>query len=107
MIDVTADGVFRGALDAAIPAEVHYRGLLRERTLTPEMPATVLLADPAVRKALTATAEAHGVEIRAADDDALDPAPRRARRMKALLNIVRSDGDEVVGVNGRPAHVGG
>uniref|UniRef100_A0A5Q5BMV4 Uncharacterized protein n=2 Tax=unclassified Mycobacterium TaxID=2642494 RepID=A0A5Q5BMV4_MYCSS len=107
VIVATADGVFRGALDVAIPAEVHYRGLLRERTLTPGMLATVLLADPAVRKALTATAEAHGVEIRPADDDVLDAARRRARRVKALLNAVRSDGDEVVGVDGRPAHVGG
>jgi hypothetical protein len=103
VIVATADGVFRGAFDVAIPAEVHYRGLLRERTLTPGMLATVLLADPAVRKALTATAEAHGVEIRPADDDVLDAARRRA---KALLAVVRSDGDEVVGVDSRPAHVG-
>lgn len=48
-IVATVDGVFRRAFDVAIPAEVHYRGLLRERTLTPGMLATVLLADPAVR----------------------------------------------------------
>ncbi|WP_165607535.1 hypothetical protein [Mycolicibacterium monacense] len=47
------------------------------------------------------------MEIRPADDDVLDAARRRARRVKALLNAVRSDGDEVVGVDGRPAHVGG
>ncbi|KUI38912.1 hypothetical protein AU195_23315 [Mycobacterium sp. IS-1496] len=107
LIVATADGVFRGAFDVAIPAEVHYRGLLREKTLTPGLLATVLLADPAVRQALTATAEAHGVEIRPADDDVLDGARRRARRVKGVLAFVRSDRDEVVGVNGRPAHVGG
>lgn len=106
LIVATADGVFRGAFDVAIPAEVHYRGLLRERTLTPGMLGTALLADPAVRKALTATAEAHGVEIRPADDDVLDAARRRARRLTALLTLVRSDRDEVVGVDGRSAHVG-
>jgi hypothetical protein len=107
VIVATADGVFRGAFDVAIPAEVHYRGLFRERTLAPGMLATVLLADPAVREALTATAEAHGVQIRPADDDVLDAARRRARRVKGLLTFVRSDRDEVVGVDGRPAHVGG
>jgi hypothetical protein len=106
VIVATVDGVFRRAFDVAIPAEVHYRGLLRERTLTPGMLATVLLADPAVRNALTATAEAHGVEIRPADDDVLDAARSRARRVTALWNAVRSDRDEVVGVDGRPAHVG-
>jgi len=60
VIVATADGAFRGALAEAIPAEVHYRGLLRERTLSPGMLATVLLADPAVRTALTATAQATG-----------------------------------------------
>lgn len=107
LIVATVDGVFRGAFDVAIPAEVHHRGLLREKTLTPGMLATVLLADPAVREALTATARAHGVEIRPADDDVLDAARRRARRVKALWKAVGSDGDEVVGVHGRPAHVGG
>jgi hypothetical protein len=107
LIVATADGVFRGVFDVAIPAEVHYRGLLRERTLSPGILATVLLADPAVRKALTATAQAHGVEIRPADDDVLDAARRRVRRVKALWTVVRSEGDEVVGVDGRSAHVGG
>ncbi|KUI25416.1 hypothetical protein AU194_00490 [Mycobacterium sp. GA-2829] len=107
LIVATADGLLHGAFDVAIPAEVHYRGLLRERTLTPGMLATVLLADPAVRKALVATAEAHGVEIRPADDDVLDAARRRARRVRALLDVLRSDRDEVVGVDGGPAHLGG
>ncbi|MGE2714963.1 hypothetical protein ACQI4L_12945 [Mycolicibacterium litorale] len=107
LIVATVDGVFRRAFDVAIPAEVHYRGLLRERTLTPGMLATLLLADPAVRKAFTATAEAHGVEVRPADDDVLDAARQRARRVKALWNVVRSDRDEVVGVDGRSAHLGG
>lgn len=85
VIVATADGVFRGAFAVAIPAEVHYRGLLRERTLSPGMLATVLLADPAVRTALTATAAAHGVAVRPADDDALDTARRRAERLKRLV----------------------
>ncbi|BBY15140.1 hypothetical protein [Mycolicibacterium litorale] len=109
LIVATVDGVFRGAFDVAIPAEVHYRGLLREKTLTPGMLATALLADPAVRKALIATAEAHGVEVRPADDDVLDAARQRARRLKGLLKVLRdsgSDRDEVVGVHGGPAHLG-
>lgn len=85
VIVATAEGVFRGAFAVAIPAEVHYRGLLRERTLSPGMLATVLLADPAVRTALTATAAAHGVAVRPADDDALDAARRRAERLKRLV----------------------
>ncbi|WP_197374903.1 hypothetical protein [Mycolicibacterium baixiangningiae] len=110
LIVATVDGVFRDAFDVAIPAEVHYRGLLRERTLAPGMLATVLLADPAVRNALIATAESHGVEVRPADDDVLDAARQRARRVMSLLKVlreVRSDRDEVVGVDGRSAHVGG
>ena len=85
VIVATADGVFRSAFAVAIPAEVHYRGLLRERTMSPGMLATVLLADPAVRTALTATAAAHGVSVRPADDDALDAARRRTERLKRLV----------------------
>lgn len=106
LIVATTDGVFGRGFDVAVPAEVHYRGLLRERTLTPGVLATALLAAPAVRNALTATAEAHGVEIRPADDDVLDAARRRVRRITALWGAVRSDRDEVVGVDGGSAHLG-
>ncbi|MGZ5363913.1 MAG: hypothetical protein ACXWZR_07440, partial [Mycobacterium sp.] len=47
-----------GAMDIRIPAEVHYRGMLRSRELTPGMLAAVILADPAVRACFEATAQA-------------------------------------------------
>jgi hypothetical protein len=39
-----------GALEIRIPAEVHYRGLLGSRDLSPGMLAAMVLADPAVRR---------------------------------------------------------
>lgn len=74
-----------GVREARIPAEVRYRGVLRDRELTPGILAALLLADPAVRDALIATAEAHEVKVRRAERDALDDAERRARHVKNLL----------------------
>ena len=56
-----------GAMDIRIPAEVHYRGMLRSRELTPGMLAAVILADPAVRRVLRgdrAGARRHGASRR-------------------------------------------
>jgi hypothetical protein len=50
-------------LEIRIPAEVHYRGMLRTRELSPGMLAAVILADPAVRQCFEATAQAHGITI--------------------------------------------
>lgn len=69
-------------LDVRIPAEVNYRGRLRNRTMSAGVLATLLLADPAVRTAIVETASAHGVPVRHADDDAIDAAERRARRLE-------------------------
>lgn len=77
-----AGGTVGGLLDVRIPAEVNYRGMIRNRTLSAGVLATLLMADPAVRDALIATAQAHGVPVRRADDDAIDAAERRVRRWK-------------------------
>lgn len=80
-----AGHVLGGVREARIPAEIRYRGVLRDRVLAPGVLAALLLADPAVREALIATAEAHDVRVRRAERDALDDAERRARQIKNLL----------------------
>lgn len=84
----------RGSLDrlfaVRIPAEVNYKGWLRTRTLTPGVLATLLMADPAVRDALIATAQEHGVQIRPADDDAVESAEERARKIGSILGRITS-----------------
>ena len=74
-----------GALDIRIPAEVGYHGMLRTRELSPGMLAAVVLADPAVRQCFEATAQAHGVEFRPADDDVMEDAEGRAEQIKSIL----------------------
>jgi hypothetical protein len=75
-----------GALDIRIPAEVGYHGMLRTRELSPGMLAAVVLADPAVRQCFEATAQAHGVEIRPADDDVMEDAEERAEQIRSMLD---------------------
>ena len=60
--------------------------MLRTRELSPGMLAAVVLADPAVGQCFEATAQAHGVEIRAADDDVMEDAEERAEQIKSLLD---------------------
>ena len=74
-----------GPLDVQIPAEVHYRGVLRGKELTPGVLGSVVLADPAVRDCLQETARAHGVDVRPSDDDPVDAAARRADRIKSAI----------------------
>jgi hypothetical protein len=74
-----------GALEIRIPAEVHYRGLLGSRDLSPGMLAAVVLADPVVRQCFEATAKAHSVEILPADDDVMEDAEHRAEQIKSML----------------------
>ncbi|MDT5243999.1 MAG: hypothetical protein QOD36_1375 [Mycobacterium sp.] len=74
-----------GVLDIRIPAEVSYHGMLRTRELSPGILAAVVLADPAVRQCFEATAHAHGVEIRPADDDVMEDAEERAEQIKSML----------------------
>jgi hypothetical protein len=80
-----------GALDIRIPAEVGYHGMLRTRELSPGMLAAVVLADPAVRQCFEATAQAHGVEIRPADDDVMADAEERAEQIKSMLAKLKDD----------------
>ena len=84
-----------GAMEIRIPAEVHYRGLLGTRELSPGMLAAVVLADPAVRQCFEATAEAHDVEILAADDDVMEDADHRAEQIKSALATVQAKIDRL------------
>ncbi|SEH73380.1 hypothetical protein SAMN04489835_3433 [Mycolicibacterium rutilum] len=77
-----------GALEIRIPAEVRYDGLLRTRELAPGVLAAVILADPAVRQCLEATAQAHGVAVCPADDDVLDDADDRVEQIKSALHAI-------------------
>jgi hypothetical protein len=78
-----------GAMEVRIPAEVHYRGVLFSRELSPGMLAAVVLADPAVRACFEATAQAHGVTVTAADDDVMADADERAEQIKSMLAKLR------------------
>ena len=74
-----------GPLDIRIPAEVHYRGVLQGKELTPGVLAALVLADPAVRDCLQETARTHGVDVRSSDDDPIDAAVHRADRIKSAI----------------------
>ena len=90
-IAVAADGRLSGGVfDIRIPAEVQYRGRFRRKDMTPGVPAALVLADPAVRAAVAATAQAHGVPVLPAEDDALDAAQRRAAGIRSLLGRLTS-----------------
>jgi hypothetical protein len=80
-----------GALDIRIPAEVGHHGMLRTLELSPGMLAAVVSADPAVRQCFEATAQAHGVEIRAADDDVMEDAEERAEQITSMLAKLKRD----------------
>jgi hypothetical protein len=77
-----------GAMEIRIPAEVHYRGLLATRELSPGMLAAVVLADPAVRQCFEATAQAHGVTFSPAEDDVMEDADHRAEQIKSMLAAI-------------------
>ncbi|HEX2213315.1 MAG TPA: hypothetical protein VHH12_07680 [Mycobacterium sp.] len=81
LVALTGDAL-RNVFDVRIPAEVNYQGTFRQRTLSPGVVPTLLLADPAVREALILTAKAHGVTVRRADSDAIDEAEDRYQRIK-------------------------
>ena len=74
-----------GAMEIRIPAEVHYRGMLRSRELAPGMLAALILADPAVRACFEATAQERGVTICPAEDDVMEDADARAEQIKSML----------------------
>jgi hypothetical protein len=77
--------------DARIPAEVHYRGLIRrDKVLSPGVLSTLILADPRVSECVIATAEANGVTVRKRDDDPMDAAGERAEQLQAKLAELES-----------------
>lgn len=84
-----------GALEIRIPADVHYRGTLRSRELSPGMLAALLLADPAVRQCFEATAAVHGIAIGPADDDVMEDADKRAEQIKSMLASIQSKIDKL------------
>jgi hypothetical protein len=71
---------------AMIPAEIRSRGGVRgERELSPGVLAALALADPAVNQCLIATAQAHQIVVRPADDTRMVNAEQRAAWFKAKL----------------------
>ncbi len=78
----------QGVFTLYIPAEVHYRGLVRRKEMTAGLPGSLVLADPAVRDLVETTAAAHGVPVRMADDDALEVAAARAAAIRTALGGV-------------------
>jgi hypothetical protein len=74
-----------GPLDIRIPAEVHYRGVLRGKELSPGVLAALVLIDPAVRECLMETARTHGVDVLPSEDDPVDAAAHRADRIKSAI----------------------
>jgi hypothetical protein len=79
-----------GLLDVRIPAEVHYRGVLRSKELSPGVLAALVLTDPAVRECLRETARTHGVDVLPSDDDPIDAAAHRADRIKSAITKLTS-----------------
>jgi len=75
----------RGVFTVYIPAEVNSKGIFRTAEMSPGIPAALVLADPAVRDFVEATAEAHGIPVLPADDDALETAARRAAIIRAAV----------------------
>jgi hypothetical protein len=75
----------RGVFTLYLPADVRSTGVLRATQMSPGIPAALVLADPAVRDCVEATAQAHGVPVVQADDDALELAARRAAEIRSVI----------------------
>jgi hypothetical protein len=75
----------RGVFTVYIPADVRSEGLLRSKQISPGLPAALVLADPAIRDFVEATAHAHGVPVLMADDDALEAAAQRAAVIRSII----------------------
>lgn len=93
--------------DVRIPAEIRYRGTLRNRQLSPGILATLVLADPNVNDCLLSTARAHGVTITSADTSMRDTADQRADRLRSQLagleaRLSRSGTDETAPAQAPP-----
>ena len=74
-----------GVFTLRIPAEVWSKGLVRNKQMSPGLPAALVLADPAVRDHVTATARAHGIPVRPSDEDALAAAEARAAAIRSAV----------------------
>ena len=85
LVAVAGEQLQDGRLNLRIPAEVHYRGMLRSKELSPGVLATLVLTDPAVRRCLQETARTHGVEVLPSDDDPVEAAAHRADRIKSAI----------------------
>ena len=91
LLMATAKQQIEDHADVRIPAEVHYRGLIRrDKVLSPGVLSTLILADQRVSECLIATAEANGVTVRKRDDDPMDAAGERAEQLKAKLAELES-----------------
>ena len=78
----------RGVFTVYIPAEVKSKGIFRTAQMSPGVPAALVLADPAIRDFVEATAHAHGIPVLPAEDDALEQAARRAAVIRAAVGAV-------------------
>ncbi len=79
-------------LDLRVPAEIEYRGAFRRRkTLTAGVVAAVVLADPAVNRCVTATAEAKGIPARATADEDLADASQRAAKVREKIAALEGE----------------
>ena len=76
------------AEDIRIPAEVHYRGVIRQRELSPGILAALVLADPAVNECLHLTARAQGIAIRPAEDERMVDAQQRSALLRSRISEV-------------------
>ena len=91
----------RGIFTVYIPAEVRSKGVLwGERQISPGIPAALVLADPAVRDCVEATAQAHGVPVIPAEDDALESAARRAAVIRGAVSQVMAMAGALAGQAG-------
>jgi hypothetical protein len=91
LVITTAKDLLDRHADIRIPAEVEYRGTIRRsRQLAPGILAALVMADPAVGQCLQATARAHGISVRPADDDTLYTAGQRADQLRVKLGTLES-----------------
>lgn len=91
----------RGIFTVYIPAEVRSKGLFwGSRQISPGIPASLVLADPAVRDCVEATAQAHGIPVIPADDDALEAAARRAAVIRGAVSQVMAIAGALTGQAG-------
>jgi len=90
----------RGVFTVYIPADVASKGLFRTAQMSPGIPAALVLADPAVRDCVEATAQAHGIPVRPADDDALERAAHRAAMIRSAVGRAVALGSALVGQAG-------